>query len=96
MPIRMITHDARTGPVVLCDQCGEAITDANNASVLYRAIDGSETHFVHTGCSRAFQIAKPYTLMRAMGLDVAWVQVAAALHLDFNEAEQRAQQLADL
>jgi len=31
-----------------------------------------------------------------MGLDVAWVQVAAALHLDFNEAEQRAQQLADL
>lgn len=60
MPIQIRTVDGERVPVVICDQCQQEITSAENGKIISRAIDMAEPRFVHKECSAAFSAAQAY------------------------------------
>ena len=61
MPIRIVVRKGKPNvPIVICDQCGQEIALAEDGNVLWRSLDISEPHFVHTECAEPFRQAQPY------------------------------------
>lgn len=65
MPLVMKAMGERTGPVVVCDCCGQRIEDAREGSCVWVGRDsdsdpGATTNFVHNGdCFIAFERSRP-------------------------------------
>jgi hypothetical protein len=60
MPIRIVTCNKVSAPVVLCEVCKERINSVQDGNVDWRAIDISEPKFTHKGCSSTFRNDQPY------------------------------------
>lgn len=64
MPIRMSDRGEQELPVVVCDHCGGAITDARKGNAHWRfgpdgRLTDDEVLFTHKDCCAAFDLAHP-------------------------------------
>ena len=92
MPLRIVKEGQIDKPVIVCDQCGGAITDARDGNYHWRSDDapvgGAEVRFTHKNCCDAFDQLNPDC--GAEELDCLLVYLANNLKLDWEAAKRRA------
>ena len=64
MPLRIVEDGRYNKPTIVCDQCGEAITDVNDAHDQWRSdgrgdYPGAVVYFTHKRCCHSFEQANP-------------------------------------
>lgn len=101
MPIKMMNTDRGSGPIVVCDGCGERIEHAMDANYVWdcrddRAGTVHDVYFVHKGdCDRVVEarlVSFPDSLC-SMELKVMLPYLASNLTLEWGDAEVHAQVL---
>lgn len=101
MPIAIQVHKGsqRYRPVVICDQCGEQITDAKDGNYEWRADQGEWTeyqiYFTHKKCCHAFEMENGDPSMWLAGeLAHFMLYLGNNLNLDIDSARETAAQLS--
>ena len=94
MPLRIVEDGRYEKPTIVCDQCGEAITDVNDARYQWRFDDRGDypdaaVYFTHKRCCHAFEEANPGP-WGAMELECLFVYLSNSLKLDWEAAKGRA------
>jgi len=100
MPLRIIAEGPYFAPRVVCDQCGQVITHAEDATYEFRldAISdhvGVPVYFTHKQCSQAFRHENPgpwgWTPLQCLP-----VFLGTNLELDWKEARRAARTFSRL
>jgi len=92
MPLKIEMSPESVRPVVICDQCGEAITDARDGNYEWQApldpaLSRKYVFFTHKSCALAFELARGGSgAWYAMELTELLPHLARALHLNWDEA----------
>ena len=94
MPLRIVEDGRYNKPTIVCDHCGEAITDVNDGNYQWRFdgrgdYPGAAVYFTHKRCCHAFEQANPAP-WGAMALDCLFVYLSNSLKLDWEAAKKRA------
>jgi hypothetical protein len=97
MRLRIVQHDNRDRPMVVCDHCGEAIADVWEGNCQWRYdvpgdYPGSAVYFTHKKCCLAFEKANPGE-WGAMQLDFLLVYPSNGLNLNWEASRIRAELL---
>jgi hypothetical protein len=100
MPLRIVEDGAYFKPVIVCDQCGEAIAQASDGNYQWRFdgrgdYPGAAVYFTHKKCCHAFEVANPGP-WGAMELDCLFVYLSNNLQLDWEAAKRRVELLDSL
>ena len=97
MPLRIVEDGRYEKPTIVCDHCGEAITDVGDGNYQWRFdgrgdYPGAAVYFTHKRCCHAFEKANPGP-WGAMALDCLFVYLSNNLKLDWEAARRRAESL---
>ncbi len=98
--IRIENTATGAGPVIICDYCGERITDARDGNYEWADVTGAPgqrmaVYFLHKRCSAAHEAARGIVL-DSMELTVLLPYLAHNLDLDWDEASRHAETLSAL
>jgi len=94
MPIEVRERRGKCYPVVVCDHCGEVISDAQDGNYEWQQ-GGGPVFFTHKRCCLAFEDARGgRSVWGACPLSVLPVYLAGNLKLDLREARRTAALLA--
>jgi hypothetical protein len=102
MPLQIKLEEGRDRPVIVCDHCGEEITDARDGNYQWKVSaegDRAEGHlyFTHKGCCRAFEAANRGDHdWYAMELACLPIFLGNNLNLNWVEAKKQAAVLASI
>jgi hypothetical protein len=103
MPLVVKALDNRSCPVVVCDHCGEQITDALDGNYQWRmglndTDFGGRVYFTHKGCCKAFEDAHPEDgfVWGAMELSCLPIYLGNGLALDWEGARRSAETLGSI
>lgn len=92
MAIVYVDNEDVVAPIVVCDQCGERITEGMNGAVV--GSNGHEARFVHKGaCDTAFAAAHPEYGSGWDELSDLPILLAWNIGLDLRDAQKRAEHL---
>jgi hypothetical protein len=100
LAIRIENTTTGAGPVIICDYCGERITDARDGNYEWADVTGAPgqrmaVYFLHKRCSAAHE-ALHGIVLDSMELTVLLPYLAHNLHLDWDEATHHAETLSAL
>jgi len=107
MPIQIQIDGQRSGPVAICDHCGQRITHTNDGNALWLETSdpqrGRRTEgkiiLTHKRCNSAFEQAhRPgeRQIWCSNDLDVFMIHLLANVPVDMPSAKQRASLLASI
>jgi hypothetical protein len=98
MPLVIKAEGDLSKPVIICDHCGQEITEASQGnyqwkmSKLGKGVEGV-VFFTHKSCCHAFEALNPAPCWGAMELDCLLVYLANNLKVNWEKARKKAARL---
>jgi hypothetical protein len=97
MPLAILRKNHRDCPAIICDHCGEEITDPRRGNYEWvMSAEGGDTprtlHFTHKECCHAFEAARPLPkgmMWGAMALEDLLPFLMANLGVTFKRIRER-------
>jgi len=94
MPLVLKAEAAHSRPVIMCDHCGLAITDAHDGKYLWRLPDPGRSiegtiYFSHKSCCRAFEAQSSDLTWGSTELPCLLVYLANDLRVEWDSNEAR-------
>jgi hypothetical protein len=102
MPLQIHYHEGQFCPVVVCDHCGEVISNAREGNYQWQASLSSEVppapiYFTHKHCCRAFEAARGgRALWMSIELQCLPIYLERNLKLDWKKANGLVDLIASL
>jgi hypothetical protein len=101
MPLMIKAEGNLSKPVILCDYCGQEITEARQGNYQWRMSESGKgvegkIYFTHKSCCHAFETANPDPLWGAMELDCLPVYLSDNLKVNWNKAKEKATLMASI
>jgi len=94
MPLRIVQNGDIGIPTIVCDHCGEAITDVDDGNYHWRFDDrgdypGAPVYFTHKRCCFAFEKSNP-AFWGALTLNYLFAFLTKGLNLNLEHIQARA------
>jgi len=97
MSIEIRQQKRQSCPIVVCDHCGQPITEATNGNYEWKMGGSGPVYFTHKDCCREFEEAHGGTLAwNCCGLGVFSIYLDANLRVNREKEMERAAMLAQI